>query len=207
MRLHQDLRARGALLLTLAALPFALAACGGSSNASSTTSSANAADTARIKFTQCMRSNGVDIPDPGQAGAGGGGGFRQALRNIDRTKLQAAQKACAKFRTQAFGNITPAQRQAFQDAFTKFAACMRAHGVDLPDPGTGGPGGGGAGSPAGGAPPAGRPRIDRNDPKVQAAQKACQSNLPQGGRGGGFFFGGGRGGGGAGGGAVAGQAQ
>lgn len=104
---------------------------------------------------------------PDNPGQGGG-----APQNIDRSKLQAAQKACQKFQQAAVGNISDEQRQEFQDAFAKFATCMRKQGVEVPNftPGSG--------------PPAGGNRINRDDPKVQAAQKACQDVLPQGGPGG-----------------------
>jgi hypothetical protein len=155
-----------------ALLVLGLAACGSSSNPASTNASATA-DAARLKFAQCMRQHGVDIPDnPGQ-GAQRGGGFRQAFQNTPRATIQAAMKACQKYRTQAFGNITPQQRQEFRDAFVKFAACMRRHGVDVPDPGTGG--GPGAGGPPGGR----RGFFNRNDPTVQTALKACRSQLPR----------------------------
>ena len=129
------------------------------------TASTTSQDAARVKFTQCMRDNGVDIPDnPGQGGGG--------RPNIDRTKLQAAAKACQKYQQAAVGTISDAQRQEFQDAFAKFSACMRQNGVDVPDPGSG------SGPPAGGG------RLDQSDPKVQAAMKVCQDKLPQRGQGG-----------------------
>ncbi len=116
-----------------------------------------------------MRENGVDIPDnPGQ---GGGPGANQ--NSIDRSALQKAQKACAKYQRQAFGNVSADQQQQFRDALTKFTACMREHGVKISDPGSG----------TGGGPPAGGNRLDQNDPKVKAATTACQSKLPQGGQG------------------------
>ena len=162
-----------ALALMSAFVVLVATGCGSSSSSSSSaTASTTSQDAARVKFTQCMRDNGVDIPDnPGQ---GGGAGL-----NIDRTKLQAAAKACQKYQQAAVGNISDAQRQEFQDAFAKFSACMRQNGVDLPDPGAGGgPGAAGAaGGPAGGG-------IDRSDPKVQAAMKVCQDKLPQRGQGG-----------------------
>lgn len=164
-----------AILPLLATAALAGAGCGGSSSASTTSTTSQ--DAARLKFTQCMRDHGVNISDtPGQGGAG--------LRNIDRSKLQAAGKACQKYRQGAFGNTSQAQRQEFQDAFVKFSSCMRQQGVDIPTPtpGSGPPAGGGGGGGGG---------IDRNDPKVQAAMKACQSKLPNGGR-----FGGGPPGGG-----------
>lgn len=156
----------------LATVVLLAAGCGGSNSSSSISSSSASQDAARLKFTQCMRDHGVDIPDtPGQN--------RGNFRNIDRSKLQGAQQACSKYRQAAFGTITPAQRQAFQDAFVKFSACMRQQGVEVPTPGGGTPG-----------PPAGR-RLDRNDPKTAAALKVCQSKLPNRGR-----FGGGPAGGG-----------
>lgn len=165
-------------LKTWAIVPFLATAalvgagCGGSGSASTSTTSQ---DAARLKFTQCMRDHGVNIPDnPGQGGAG--------LQNVDRTKLQAATRACQKYRQAAFGTISQSQRQAFQDAFVKFSSCMRQQGVDLPTPTAGG------GPPAGGAPGA---AINRDDPKFQAAQKACRSKLPNGGRSGGGPGGGG----------------
>jgi hypothetical protein len=152
------------------------AGCGGSSSASSGSATTTSQDAARIKYTQCLRDNGVNVPDnPGQGGPGGRFG------NVDQATLQKAQAACRKYQQAVVANITPAQRQAFQDAFAKFSSCMRQHGVNLParTPGQG--------------PPAGGAQINRNDPKVQAAQKACQSKLPQGGPGGGRFGGGGGG--------------
>jgi hypothetical protein len=52
-----------------------------------------------VKFAQCMRSHGVNIPDP-TANGGGGFGFRQAFRSIDRNSpaFQAAAKACQSLR-------------------------------------------------------------------------------------------------------------
>jgi hypothetical protein len=156
-------------LPVLAAL--GLAACGGSANSAASAADAQAkAETARIRLQQCLRENGLAVPDnPGTGGT--------PLR-IDRSKAQAAMQKCRKYQQAAFGTITPAQRQEFRDAFTKFSACMRQHGVDVPEPGSGprtstGPRGGGV------------RRLDSAGPKEQAAMKACQDKLPQGGRGGG----------------------
>ncbi len=118
-----------------------------------------------MKFTKCMRDNGVDIPDnPGQGGAG--------APNIDRTKLEAAAKACQKYQQAAVGDISDEQRQEFQDAFAKFSACTARLWAHRSNP-----------RRAGNGPPAGG-RLDQSDPKVQAATKACQDKLPQRGQGG-----------------------
>jgi hypothetical protein len=60
-----------------------------------------------VKFAQCMRSHGINIPDPTNNG-GGGFGFRQAFRSIDRNSpaFQAANKACSSLRPQ-FGRGGP----------------------------------------------------------------------------------------------------
>ncbi|MDX6679129.1 MAG: hypothetical protein QOE31_3181, partial [Solirubrobacteraceae bacterium] len=146
----------------------AVAGCGtadssAGSGGSASESASNKQDAARVKLQQCLSKQGVDLPGPG---GGGGAGQRTAA---DRQKLQAAmQGPCKALRAAAFGTITDAERQQFQDAFTKYAACMRQQGVDLPVPTAGG-----------GGPPAGAARLDRSDPKVKAAAAACQDKRPQ----------------------------
>lgn len=148
-------------------LALVLGGCGGSSSSGSSVTKASSQDAARIKFAQCLRDNGMNVPDnPGQNGGG-------PPRNIDRSKLQSAMKACQKFQQSAVGNLSQSQRQEFRDSFTRFASCMRQHGVEVPDFG------------AGGGPPAGGAQINQNDPKVKAARTACQDKLPKGGPGGG----------------------
>jgi hypothetical protein len=52
-----------------------------------------------VKFAECMRSHGINIPDP-TTGATGGFGFGQALGNVDRNSpaFQSALKACQSLR-------------------------------------------------------------------------------------------------------------
>ncbi len=52
-----------------------------------------------VKFAECMRSHGVNVPDPSTSGAGGFG-FRGTFRSIDRNSpaFQAASKACQSLR-------------------------------------------------------------------------------------------------------------
>lgn len=158
------------MLLALAAgllAALALAACGSSSDGTASAgNAANDRDTARLKLQDCLRTHGVDLPTPG------GGGLRgNPPSAATRAKMQAALRGPCKGLAQgAFGNVTAEQRQEFQDAFAKFASCMRSKGVEVPSftPGQG--------------PPAGGARIDPNDPKVRSAMQTCRSNLPQGGR-------------------------
>jgi hypothetical protein len=60
-----------------------------------------------VKFAQCMRSHGIDIPDP-NFNSGGGFGFVRPFRSIDRNSpaFQAANKACASLRPR-FGRGGP----------------------------------------------------------------------------------------------------
>ena len=52
-----------------------------------------------VKFAECMRSHGVNIPDPSTNGSGGFG-FRQAFGSVDRNSpaFQAASTACQSLR-------------------------------------------------------------------------------------------------------------
>ena len=158
-------------LAVLAAL--GLAACGGSGDPAASAADADAkAEAARIRLQQCLRENGLDVPDnPGRA----------TRIRIDQDKARAAMQKCRKYQEAAFGTITPAQRQEFRDAFVKFAACMRKHGVEVPEPGS---------APSVRVAPrdGGGRRLDGGSPKEQAAMKACQDELPKGGRGGGIRF-------------------
>jgi hypothetical protein len=52
-----------------------------------------------VKFAQCMRSHGVNVPDP-TFNANGGFGFRQAFGSVDRNSpaFQSASTACRSLR-------------------------------------------------------------------------------------------------------------
>jgi hypothetical protein len=170
VRATSTLIAKATGLLSLAGVAVALTACGGADPAASTADADAKAEKARLRLEQCLRENGLDI----QKRDGG----RRTIVRADDAKARTAMQKCRKYQQEAFGAVTPEQRQEFRDAFAKFSACMRQHGVDLPDPTTaGGPGSaptirrGQAGPGA---------RIDRASPKMQAAMKACEDKLPRG---------------------------
>ncbi len=152
-------RTRPILALTLLASCLALAACG--SSGSSTTTSTSAASTTTAgggtgptgagtgRFTalrECLQKNGITLPKrtPGQRPRGGGpggffgGGTGAKLPNgVTPAQMQAALKKCGAGSVPGLRRInTPAYTQAF----TKFAACMREHGVNVPAPNTSGNG-------------------------------------------------------------------
>ena len=173
----------GAALAALAlALTLALTACGGGGDDRERVASldgrgrqASGAPTderkAMLAFARCMREHGVELPDP-QAGEGGavirpGAGPSSA----DAGEFQEAEKQCRKH----LENVRPPelseeQEEAMREASLKHARCMRAHGIDIPDP-TFGEEGGIARIPL--------DRVDFDDPDFQAAQKACEKHLRQ----------------------------
>ena len=174
--------AAAATAVFAASASLALTACGGSSPSSAAASSPQ---DAMLKFARCMRQHGINFPDPTASG-------QVSIHISNPQAFDAAQNACAKYRDAGRKSLTPAQQAKFQDQALQFARCMRAHGVNIPDPQTTGNGGaieihkqvgsGGASGPAG--PSSGGP--DPSSPTFQAAQKACQSLLGKGPGGPGF---------------------
>jgi hypothetical protein len=123
-----------------------------------------------VKFAQCMRKHGIDMPDPDTSG---GGITINIPKGTDRRKVDAAQKACKQFMP---GGGTPPKLDAQALAqLRKLAKCMREHGVPkFPDP-----------KPNGGIGIDGRSGLDPNSPKFKAAEKACAQYQPKGARPGG----------------------
>jgi hypothetical protein len=161
------------LLSLLAALvsTVALAACGDSSEKSSaapssggspaSSATSNAQDAARVKLMQCLREQGIDVPDAEDAG----GAFSQ-LTPAERQKAQAAlQGPCRKYASQGFGETHDPGSQEFLDALTSFTVCLRENGADVPDPDPNNPF-------------AVLHSLDQSDPTMAAAIKACQDKRP-----------------------------
>ncbi|MGH2872236.1 MAG: hypothetical protein ACRDL5_07205 [Solirubrobacteraceae bacterium] len=166
--------ATAALTGVMAAI--AIAACGGSAAPkSSTTTSANTA----LKFAECMRSHSVpDFPDSGSgvadslivsntyAKAGG-----KLLSESPQVVNTAANK-CQKYSPDSlFGPVyTASQLAEVRAGGLVYAKCMRAHGIDYPDPlVTAGPGGHGY---AWGLPP--KSRVPFRSPAFKSAATTCR---------------------------------
>jgi hypothetical protein len=124
-----------------------------------------------LKFSACMRANGVaNFPDPNGSGAIQ---FSSSSGVDPRSaSFQAAQQKCQKY-TGGGKAPSPAQQAQAQAQALAFSACMRSHGEpSFPDPqfsgGTisvrisGGPG----------------KALDPSSPIFQAAQKACAADRP-----------------------------
>ena len=116
-------------------------------------------DEMAIKFTQCLREQGLNVPDPEP----GKGPMLKFDKNsgVTQQKVQEAMDACKQYNPQGEGGPNPQQEETGR----KFAECMRKNGVEkFPDPKPGqrgiiiGPGVG-------------------DDPDFQKAQEACQPIL------------------------------
>ena len=154
--------------LCLIAAALLISACGGSSKDPTRTDPADRA----VAFSRCMRSHGVkDFPDP-QVAAGGAVKlqFKSGAGSPDVTKMKSAQEACRHLIAAGEKKLTPQERVEREEQVTKFARCMREHGVNV-HAGTEGGGVKIQVHPGGGGP-------NPESPSFQAAQKACQGLLP-----------------------------
>lgn len=177
--MNQRLTAAAALVVL--ALALALSACGGGGesdngvarlgNGSAKKGAAAGAsqdpDEAMLAYTECMRKNGVDMPDPQS------GGFVITPETQDnsrqgRGKFEKADKNCrSHLKNLRPPKLSEEEEAEMREAALEHARCMREHGVDIPDPEFGE--GGQAAIPLDG--------LNPNDPDFQAAQKACEETL------------------------------
>lgn len=175
-----------AALLALALASVLLAACGSSSKTTSSPAGAGSAPkppaTGRFAaLSECMQKNGITLPKggtrkPGQAGPPSGGGFplgaggaRRLPKGVTQAQFQAALRKCGgnAFPSRAgktrFGRVSS---PSFRKSLTKFAACLREDGVEVPAPNTSGNG-----------PVFNTKGLNVNSPTFKAAQKKCNSLL------------------------------
>ena len=178
----------GPAILALA-LGAALAGCGqkgetpsiasANGNATATPTAQNAGDNLteterRAKFTECMRGQGVEMPDP-ENGEPGGFVFKfgdQAGGGPDPSKVEAAMQACKKYLPN--GGDPPKLSPEQLEQGRKHAQCMRENGVpEFPDPDSSGrikiEGGNG---------------MNPDNETFKAAEEKCREFRPTGGPGG-----------------------
>jgi len=159
---------RLAATLGAAALMLGLAACGGDDDAAGDDRLSTAdVQRAGVRYAECMRERGFDVPDPkpGLAGA------RSLLIDDDqRTKpgYRQAAEECRRHLEGLSAQISDEQRAQIEEARLEFARCMRDEGFDVPDPrpGQGPDGQGGLGD------------LDLDDPRVAAAMDKCRPETP-----------------------------
>jgi hypothetical protein len=160
-------------ILATTAAALLLTACGGNSGGDGG-ASGKPDDAKLLAFNACMRKAGLDFKDP----ASGGGPQRVKIPDgISPTRLQQIQRDCAKKTGGGPKPPSKAEQAKFLDQALKFSRCMRAHGIDMPDPQAQGGGiviqkrsNGSAGSSG--------PNPD--SPAFQRAQKECESFMPKG---------------------------
>jgi hypothetical protein len=151
------------LALPIAATSLALAACGGGDDG--TDGAAEAREQAReaaLEYAECMRRNGVDVPDPSP----GQGGIRLTVPEGGPTPaFERAQEECQKHLEDVEPpELSEDEEREFRERALEHARCMREHGVDMPDP-TFGEGGRVQMRLDGG--------VDPDDPAFQEAQREC----------------------------------
>jgi hypothetical protein len=86
-------------------------------------------DEMAVKFTQCLRENGLNVPDP-EPGKGPMLRFDKSS-GVTQEQVQKAMEACQQYNPQAQGSANPQQAENGR----KYAECMRKNGVEkFPDP-------------------------------------------------------------------------
>lgn len=114
-----------------------------------------------LAFTECMRENGVDMPDPDP----GGGIVMQRSDSLNLEDVQRAREACNHLAPEGLrgGQMDPETL----DQLREFTQCMRDNGIDMPDP-----------DPDGGAfRVGGEDGVDPSSPEFEAAMEACEDVL------------------------------
>jgi hypothetical protein len=168
----------GLLLGLLLALALAVAAFSGGGDKTSGVASLGGADQpttnaggskagggqddqqAALDWARCMRQHGVDLPDPQFSGDDIAQQLPdRAVRNS--AKFKAAEQACKQYLSN--GAQAPPSAQERQQALA-FARCMRQHGITtMPDPQI----------TANGIDQGLPRRMDADDPRLKAAERAC----------------------------------
>lgn len=163
-------------LALLLSLSLVLAGCSseGSAANNSDESAATPAtqEDAILAFYQCLRDNGLDVPDP----SGNGGIQIQGLDRDDPDQMAIVEGCASEHELGGPGGGGAVMRGggsgggqlADPEALIDFAECMRENGIDMPDPDADGS----LTMPDG---------MDRSSPELQTAVEACREHLAGGG--------------------------
>lgn len=162
----------------VAALLLVLSACGGGAEGGDVASAGGDAnptpedseqgpldeEVQALAFAECMRGNGVDMPDPAPGQGGLSDAFHEAEDNYDQATIEEALAACEDLLPQrAHEGGHDAERSEVELAL---AECLREQGLDVPDNLFGG----------------GRLH-DVEDDELRAAMEECRDVLAGGGHG------------------------
>jgi hypothetical protein len=85
-------------------------------------------DTQALLFAQCMRDNGVDMPDPAPGQQGLIDAFQSIAGNYDRSTLEQAIAACQSQMPQY-----AEEQQHSNETMLALAECLREQGLDVSD--------------------------------------------------------------------------
>jgi hypothetical protein len=168
------------LLLAAVGAAFAVSACGssGDNGSGGAKSKQDKAFEGALKYSKCLRDHGIDAPDPQRVGSGG---IKMSMKGgpVNKAKMDAANKDCQKYMKVGGGTAPSAAEQAkAKDAMLAYAKCMRAQGVNMPDPKFSSDGGGTTfqfGGPGAKGGSTSGPNPDA--PAFKAADKTCHSKL------------------------------
>ncbi len=172
-RFHRSAMLALAALVGLSML--LLSACGASTdqNAASTEQARERRDEVKMAdFARCLREHGIRAETV--SGPSGGHGLKVGGPGSGPQKMEAAQKACARYRPEPKKvDLSPQQKVETEEHLQKFAKCMREHGIKVEV------------STQEGAvqigihshPGSGEPNPE--SPAFQRAQAACQSLMPK----------------------------
>lgn len=113
----------------------AAGACGGSGGDDGAAADTDAldsgstdADAQALVFAECMRDNGVDMPDPGPGQEGLGEAFQATAGDVDEETMRQAMSACEELMPQYAGEETHDDEWMLD-----LAECLREQGLDVSD--------------------------------------------------------------------------
>ncbi len=120
------------MILAVPALLLAFAGCAATGDAADPSAKAPASrESWTLKYTQCLRDNGVDIKDPGSVP-----GVKAGDKNVPNAPTEAIKKC-----TEQVGTPPPLSKEEqakldkeAEQALLKMAKCYRENGVNVPDP-------------------------------------------------------------------------
>jgi hypothetical protein len=130
-------------------------------------------DQAMLDFARCLRSHGVDEPDPVHIPGHSGLSIQMPPRTA---AISAALDACNHFMVpvmQAKQSGAGQQVAARLPALTRYARCMRSHDIPMLDPNS-------SGALNLGQVPGITSDFGRDSPQFRAADTACRALLPAG---------------------------
>jgi len=96
---------------------------------------------AMLDYAECMRDNGIDMPDPEFSGDGGGMMIAQEAGEAGsdqptREEFEEAEEECSPLMDAAMSDIErdPEREAEMREQALAYAQCMRENGIDMPDP-------------------------------------------------------------------------